>query len=143
MDNRNELYSGGCACGKVRFRVTGQPRRVGLCHCMTCRKAHATAFNPFAVFNRQDVELQGELKDWESSPGYSRRFCPVCGSRVASVRDTEIELSLGSFDSTNVLAPRYETWIIRREGWLKPLDVPQHDRDAPVNARTAGGSSPA
>ena len=109
---------------------------------MTCRKAHATAFNPFAVFNRQDVELQGELKDWESSPGYSRRFCPVCGSRVASVRDTEIELSLGSFDSTNVLAPRYETWIIRREGWLKPLDVPQHEQDAPVNARTAGVNRP-
>ncbi|MBS0419485.1 MAG: GFA family protein [Proteobacteria bacterium] len=130
MADKKELYSGGCACGQAFFKVTGPPKRVGLCHCMTCRKAHASAFNPFVVFNKQDVELQGELRDWESSPGYSRRFCPVCGSRVASVRDTEIELSLGSFHSVSVLTPQYESWIIRRERWLNPLEVPQHERDA-------------
>jgi hypothetical protein len=50
----NSVFSGGCACGKVRFTVTAQPKRVGLCHCMTCRKAHGAAFNPFVVFATEE-----------------------------------------------------------------------------------------
>jgi hypothetical protein len=41
---------GGCACGAVRYVVTGGPLRVGLCHCLTCRKRHGAPFNAFAAF---------------------------------------------------------------------------------------------
>jgi hypothetical protein len=125
---------GGCACGAVRFQTAASPRRVGLCHCMTCRKAHSSAFNPFVVFAIEDVEIVGELDAWESSPGHERRFCSKCGSRIAmQMRGTdEIELSLGSFDAVGVFGPGYESWISRREPWLEPLGVPQNlrDRDA-------------
>jgi hypothetical protein len=33
-----QAMTGGCACGKVRFEVRGEPYRVGVCHCLTCRK---------------------------------------------------------------------------------------------------------
>jgi hypothetical protein len=51
-DSADAGIAGGCACGAVRFAVRGAPVRAGLCHCLTCRKAHAAAFNPFVVYLR-------------------------------------------------------------------------------------------
>jgi hypothetical protein len=132
------VFTGGCACGQVRFRLRGAPKRVGLCHCMTCRKAHAAAFNPFVVYDRDKVEVSGDLRLWRSSPGYDRRFCGVCGSRVLGENGAEIELSLGSLDEPGVFAPQYESWTIRREPWLPALDCPQFD-----HGRTATAERPA
>lgn len=123
--------SGGCACGSVRFHVDGEPVRGGLCHCMTCRKAHASAFNPFLVFHRDQVTIEGELANWESSAGYHRLFCPRCGARVVGgdPRGDEVELSIGSFDDPGQFSPGYEMWTIRREPWLAPQNTPQHARN--------------
>jgi hypothetical protein len=133
MTLTNSTFQGGCACGRVRFSVTGKPKRAGLCHCMTCRKAHGSAFNPFVVFASRDVSIQGALSEWESSPGYIRKFCPNCGSRSVAVQNDEIELSLGSFDSPGQVAPQYESWTIRREPWLTPLQTPQYCQDNPLS----------
>lgn len=124
----DDCLSGGCACGAVRFTARGRPERVGLCHCMTCRKAHSAACNPFVVYRHERVEIVGELKDWSSTPNYVRRFCPACGSRIAGViaGSGEVELSIGSFDDVGLLVPQYENWVGRREPWLAALDVPQN-----------------
>jgi hypothetical protein len=133
-------YTGGCGCGAVRFVARGAPLRAGLCHCMTCRKAHAGAFNPFVIFRREQVEIEGPLGSWRSSDHYERAFCPTCGSRVhgAELGGEEIELSLGSFDEPGLVEPLYESWVVRREPWLAPLDVPQHARDRPEDWRESG-----
>jgi len=47
----NSVHSGGCACGKVRFEARGEPYRVGMCHCLTCRKVHGAPFNFYVVFS--------------------------------------------------------------------------------------------
>ena len=124
-----DTISGGCACGQVRFEAKGPPKRAGLCHCRTCRKAHAAACNPFVIFDAGQVTIHGELKSWMSSPDYERAFCSQCGSRIAGRNGDEVELSLGSFDDENVVTPQYESWVKRREHWLKPLDTPQYEED--------------
>ena len=126
-----QVLIGGCACGSVRFVARGAPLRAGLCHCMTCRKAHAAASNPFVVFARDQVEIVGELRRWQCSADYERQFCPECGSRVFGGSDSlpEIEISLGSFDDVGLVEPQYESWVIRREPWSVALNIPQHDRD--------------
>ena len=137
---KDPILTGGCACGAVRFRAHGAPKRVGLCHCMTCRKAHAAAFNPFVVFDRERVEITGQLRTWSSSPGYHRRFCGVCGSHVVGENGGEVELSVGSFDEWGALAPDYESWTIRREPWLAALGIPQfeHERTPPATLDAPG-----
>jgi len=133
------MLTGGCACGAVRFVARGRPRRVGLCHCTACRKAHAAAFNAFVVFPRDAVEVTGTLTRWRSSPGYERAFCPACGSRVTGgeVDTDEIELSLGSLDEPGRVAPEYENWTEKREPWLPALDLPQNPRDPDFGSAAA------
>ena len=38
LDNR-PIYTGGCQCGAVRFRVEGALGDASVCHCRMCQKA--------------------------------------------------------------------------------------------------------
>lgn len=125
------IYKGGCACGAVRFEATGEPLRVGLCHCMTCRRHHGSAFNPFVIFRAEQVLVAGSLKAWRSSNHASRLSCETCSSPICQQEDDgdEIELHLGSFDDTSLFAPTYENWIGHREDWLPHLGLPERPTD--------------
>jgi hypothetical protein len=39
-----DRFTGGCLCGNVRIVASGLPYRVGLCHCLDCRKHHGALF---------------------------------------------------------------------------------------------------
>lgn len=104
---------GGCLCGDVRIVAKGPPNRVGICHCLNCRKHHGALFYASAIFPRDAVEITGETGDFEG-----RHFCPNCGSSVFALSDGEIEVHLGSMDTPDQLTPDYESWVVRRESWL-------------------------
>lgn len=108
-----DRFTGGCLCGKVRLEALGQPRRVGLCHCLDCRKHHGALFYTAAVFSEDAVTIEGETRDYQG-----RFFCPHCGSSVFARTDDEIEVHLGCLDAPNQLKPTYEIWTARREAWL-------------------------
>ncbi|MCG8276360.1 GFA family protein [Stenotrophomonas sp. NLF4-10] len=122
-----ERFSGGSLRGEVRLLASGRPYRVGLCHCMDCRKHHGALFHASAVFPRDAVVVQGETRDYAG-----RHFCPRCGSSVFGCSGDEIEVNLGSLDGPDQLRPTYELWTIRREAWLPPFPLDRHyprDRD--------------
>jgi hypothetical protein len=127
------IRHGGCACGALRFQAYGEPLRVGLCHCMTCRRRHGAPFNAFATYAAERVRWHGPGSRWRSGEGSCRLGCAACGSPIFWADDDGefIELHLGSFDEIGALAPQYEIWTIRREPWLAPLPVPQYERDRP------------
>lgn len=122
-----ERYTGGCLCGAIRLVATGHPYRVGLCHCLDCRKHHGAVFYAAAVFPQEAVAVTGETRDYAG-----RFFCPCCGSSVFARSADEIEVHLGALDAPDQLTPTYECWTERREGWLPPFALSQyrHDRDA-------------
>ena len=115
--------TGGCLCGAVRLRITGEPYRVGLCHCLTCRKETGSAFNLFAVFPAEAVAIEGGTGEFASSERHRRHFCRACGSPVfgREVGSDEIEVYVGTFDEPDLLRPTYEVWTRRREGWLPEI----------------------
>jgi len=127
MASDDHIDEGGCGCGAVRFTARGAPLRVGLCHCLTCRKSHASAFNAFAIYRAEQVVITGDTGSWNSTPAYERHFCPACGSAVFGRDGEEVELSLGSFDQPGLFEPQYELWIGRREPWLAALHVRQFE----------------
>ncbi|MFG5380691.1 GFA family protein [Yoonia sp. R2-816] len=123
-----ERYTGGCLCGRVRFAASGAPYRVGVCHCIDCRKHHGALFYAAAVFPQDAVTVEGETRSYAG-----RHFCPVCGSSVFARTDDEVELHLGSLDAPDQFRPTYECWVIRREGWLPPFSTARgyrRNRDA-------------
>jgi hypothetical protein len=127
-----DQITGGCLCGALRFTATGAPYRVGLCHCMDCRKHHGALFHGSAIFPESAVALTGTWATFGD-----RSFCPTCGSPVFARIGDEIGINLGSLDAPDRFRPTYELWTIRREGWLPEFGWMRHyDRD-----RESGGRS--
>jgi len=121
-------YRGSCACGQVRVEAKGEPHRVGVCHCLTCRKAHGAPFNFYAVFSPDAVRVEGEVITFASSDRVRRYACRECGAPVYSTygRADEVYLHPGSFDEIDAFAPTYELWTIRREAWLPAFPSVKH-----------------
>jgi hypothetical protein len=118
------IRMGGCACGQLTFEARGEPKRVGLCHCMTCRKTSGAPFSAYVIFAIDQVTISGDYRRWSVTPRTEDCFCPVCGSQVFDRdSDTEIEIKLGAFDEPNLFTPTYESWAKRREHWLCTPDL--------------------
>jgi len=111
-----DRFSGGCLCGDVRLVASGTPRRVGICHCLDCRKHHGALFFAAAIFVQEAVAIEGETRDYAG-----RHFCPRCGSSVFARSADEVEVHLGTLDAPDQLMPTYECWKVRRESWLPPF----------------------
>ncbi|WP_462382772.1 GFA family protein [Pseudomonas sp. Marseille-QA0892] len=109
--------SGGCFCGKVRIEAHGDPLRVGICHCLDCRKHHGAVFYAAAIYRQYDVHVTGDTASYAG-----RHFCETCGSSVFACSADEVEVYLGCLDEPGRLTPQYECWTARREPWLPPVD---------------------
>ncbi len=120
-----EKHTGGCLCGEVRIEASGPPDRIGVCHCLDCRKHHGAVFYAAAIYSEDTVKIEGEAHNYQG-----RHFCPKCGSSVFARNDGEVEVHLGTLDAPDLLTPTYELWTTRREGWLPEFaDMTQHARD--------------
>ena len=136
-----DQFTGGCLCGNVRILATGRPYRVGLCHCLDCRKHHGALFSASAVFPEDAVTIEGETREYAggtsaAQAAYPRHFCPNCGSSVFARTGDEVEVHLGSLDAPDQLMPTYELWTIRRESWLPPFPLKRrYERDREATSR--------
>ena len=79
-------WSGGCACGAIRYECEGKPAMMLNCHCRDCQRATGSAYAAFAIFPKAAVSLKGE-PCWYRVIGSSgkpieRGFCPTCGNPV-------------------------------------------------------------
>ena len=124
-------FTGGCLCGNLRFVAAGMPNRVGLCHCLDCRKHHGALFHASAIFPQDAVTIEGESREYAG-----RSFCPRCGSTVFARDADEIGVNLGSLDAIDQLQPTYELWTIRRESWLPAFPLAKrYERDRDPTSR--------
>lgn len=113
-----DQHTGGCLCGELRFVATGRPYRVGICHCLDCRKNHGALFHASAIFPQDAVTIEGQPGEYAG-----RFFCRRCGSPVFGRWDDEIGVNLGAFDAPDQFVPSYELWTVRRESWLPPFPL--------------------
>ena len=129
-----DRFTGGCLCGHVRIVASGRPYRVGLCHCLDCRKHHGALFLAFAVFPGEAVTVDGETREYAG-----RFFCARCCSPVFGRTDDEIEVNVGCLDTPDQLTPTYESWTVRRERWLPAFPLAhRYERDRDTVGRFEG-----
>src|ERR1700678_296069 len=98
----NEVVTGGCACGGVRYEVRGQLRQVIACHCVQCRRTSGH-FVTATACRRSAFTLvkQTTLKWYVAVPGFRRGFCGECGSSLFFEEDggERGSIAAGSLDS--------------------------------------------
>lgn len=80
-------YTGGCACGALRYETTAEPIFENHCQCRDCQQKSGTGHGSYLTFpSRADVKITGAATDWrvkaDSGNEKIHSFCPVCGSPV-------------------------------------------------------------
>lgn len=126
-----DRFTGGCLRGDVRIVASERPYRVGICHCLGCRKHHGALLHTSAIFPADAVTVDGETRDYAG-----QFFCPRRGSPVFARSADAIEVDLGYLDAPDQLVPTYELWTVRRESWLPPFPLAKrHERDREATSR--------
>ena len=121
-----QVWSGGCQCGAIRFRVRGVPARVAVCHCRMCQKAMGGPFMAYVTAQPGALEwTRGEPAYWRSSAIARRGFCATCGTPMGWVSDETgaFDLTLGCFDNASALTPAAHDGVEARLPWVMRLGL--------------------
>ena len=135
MSNLSVL-EGGCQCGTVRYRISGDPVMAALCHCSMCRRANAAPAVAWAMYAEPQVVFPaGTPTVYESSPGARRGFCGRCGTQISFTADYIpgiIDITIGSLDDPARVAPSFHYWESKRLPWVHFADdLPRHPEFPP------------
>lgn len=129
----SQTHRGGCLCGAITYRVTGQLRPVVACHCIQCRKTsghHVAATSA----PRDNVEIEGPIRWYQSSPDARRGFCPTCGSQLFWDGPGEnISIFAGGLDGETGLETVghiFTAW--KGDYYALDPDLPQYPEDDPA-----------
>jgi hypothetical protein len=120
----NKPYTGGCACGAIRYEITGEPVASVECQCRDCTYESGTGHASHLVFQRLGVTLSGKASEWDkvadSGNIKTRGFCPTCGSPVygtfAAMPDI-FAVRAASLDDPSRYKPQIITYRVRGHAW--------------------------
>ena len=116
--SEDQVRSGGCSCGAVRYEARGDPIRVGVCHCKECQLRTGTAFGISCYFPKDKVTvLQGSMTIYERSSNSGRWartqvWVVGCSTVLVNVeaQPQAIGVAGGSFDDTDWINPELHAW---------------------------------
>lgn len=119
------MRTGACACGAVRFEVTGELTGVTYCHCSKCRRwhGHVGAWTAAERAAFRLVEQRG-LKWHAVNPTVRRGFCGECGSSLLWDEDGERRLGIcaGSFDAPTGLDSKAHIYVGSKGDYYSLVD---------------------
>jgi len=142
-------YSGRCACGQVRLKITGTPVAVRQCWCRQCQYFAGGGPAHNAMFPTEDVQIDGELgtHDYVADSGntVTQWFCTRCATPVyaqSSARRHFRTMRLGVIDPPHDLAPQMVIWTEAAPPWavIDPK-LEQHARQPPAPQAAAARPS--
>jgi hypothetical protein len=131
-----EIFTGGCLCGVVRYRITAAPVEALYCHCRMCQRAHGApviawltvAVDSFAV-------TAGSPVAYASSAQALRHFCGGCGTPLtwrAPDNPRLVDISIASLDKPEAVEPALHLWTESQIPWFEIADhLPRY----PTNER--------
>ena len=152
MTDRKPVHTGGCQCGAVRYALYTEPANASICHCRMCQKAFGSFFAPLAGVSQADFGItRGVLSLFKSSDAVERGFCKDCGTPLtfryvvgnsepsSEGLVDEIDVSIGSLDEPERVAPRKQYGIESRVTWFDKLHaLPGAKTDDTTSAETLG-----
>lgn len=120
MSETEQVFSGGCLCGAVRYVARGPVINARVCHCRLCQKAIGASFNARLLFAFDRVEIEGKVGEFASSDLILRGFCPKCGTTLYSHRHASgvIGITAGSLDDPSAFVPQEHIFVASRQPWV-------------------------
>ncbi len=118
-------YTGGCACGAIRYEASGEPIAQNHCQCRDCQRRSGTGHGSWLTFPRRaEVAITGEARIWtvagDSGNEKLHAFCPNCGTPVyltfAAMPDL-VAIPAASLDEPGNFDPQMVTYASRRHAW--------------------------
>lgn len=132
----SDTFTGGCACGAVRYENKGAPKYMGNCHCTDCQKATGGPYLPAVLVALSDFSVtKGAPRMFESpaDAGHSmhRAFCGDCGSPVFLINEANPKIRVlyaGSLDDPSWFKPSRDIYVASAQPWdLLHPDIPKYD----------------
>ena len=125
-----------CSCGQLRIEVEGEPRGVGLCHCLACQRRTGSVFAALASF-AAPYKITGTATEYvrvgDQGARFRFRFCPVCGTNLFHTEEgheQSVGVAVGAFADPNFPPPRDSVYDCRRHPWVQlPPGTRAHDKD--------------
>ena len=133
-------FSGGCACGRIRYTCQAAPVGSGHCHCRDCQRSSGTSHTSIVVVPSAGLAFQGgspvsyeSLSD-KGNTVY-RSFCGHCGSPMFAGNKNHpefIAIKAASLDEPDSFQPAIDSWVSSAPAWcqLSP-DTVKFERDIP------------
>ena len=120
-----------CSCGQLKAKVTGEPVRVSVCHCLACQRRTGSVFGAQARFPREAVTISGQGTEFvrvgDEGTRITFTFCPVCGSTVfyaLAGHEEVIAIPVGAFADPAFPAPAFSVYEERMHSWVNmPADM--------------------
>ena len=128
-----------CVCGQLRIALQGEPRGVGVCHCLACQQRTGSVFATLAGF-APPYTVTGTATAYtrtgDAGARFTFRFCPVCGSNVFHTEDGHedrgVSVAVGCFADPSFLPPTDSVYDCRRHPWVTlPAGVTAYAKDPP------------
>lgn len=106
--------AGQCACGAVRYRVSGPLREVWNCHCPRCRRVTGH-FLAGTAARPDQVSMDGEdsVRWWSPDGTVAYGFCRTCGSTLYwrdHSRPDHLVIAAGTLDVPTGLVTTTAWW---------------------------------
>jgi hypothetical protein len=122
----SESYTGGCACGAIRYEISSEPVFSNDCQCRDCQRESGTGHGSHLTFIRDDVKLTGEGRHWDmvgdTGNVKTRSFCAECGTPVYltfSAMPQLFSVRAASLDDPARYRPQMVTYRARGYAWDK------------------------
>lgn len=122
-----------CSCGQLSARVTGEPIRVSICHCLACQRRTGSVFGQQARFRREDVAVSGASTEYVRVGDEGTRirfhFCPACGATVyyeLEGLEAFVAIPVGAFAEPGFPPPTVSVYEDRMHAWVVPPAGAQH-----------------
>ncbi len=119
--------TGGCLCGAVRYTVSGDMIFSGKCYCDDCRKTSGTGHGSVFAVPESAVTVTGKLTEYKKDGGsgqpITRRFCPVCGSKIsatAAVMPGVMMITASTLDDPTKFVHQMSVYASRAPSWDQP-----------------------
>ena len=114
----NQPYTGGCACGAIRYESTAEPVMMLHCHCRDCQRDSGGASVAAVIVSIGGFRLaRGSPHYYASSStaggAVHRGFCVDCGAPVVAKFDAAphlISIRASSLDDPSWFQPQLDMW---------------------------------